>query len=527
MTTMTFNIITLIIVYIIIFTIIMYSYFFRCKLKNQAAVNLKVRKNKPDKKINPVLRSFFYTLLIIVLYLAAGATLPFLSHKRVNDEYDNAFNTDDYRTTGSPSDTGSDRVRLISTNDEALTERIRLIDMAKDSIILSTFDFRNDESGKDVIAALCDAADRNVDIKILVDGFSSILKMDGEPEFFQLASKPTVELKIYNPVNILKPWNLMGRMHDKYLIVDDYGYMLGGRNTYDLFLGSYNAAYKNLDLEVFVWNEAGSASSSINQVKAYFDSVWKLSYCKPFNYPTNFASTKKSQSIALQLQERLDSFRLTNSDALNTADSVDNTLPAGKINLISNPVHRGNKEPYVWNTLYKLMDSARERVYLHTPYIICSKDMYAGLTDIGSKNIETRLLLNAPEIGANPFGCSDYVSEKENVLATGFSVYEYMGNYSYHTKALLIDNDLSIIGSYNTDMRSTYLDTELMLSIESEELNDALENVMAEAESQCRHRTAIDEYTVPASVTEAAFNKKDRIMNKLIIFITRPIRFLL
>ncbi|MDO5402308.1 MAG: phospholipase D-like domain-containing protein [Eubacteriales bacterium] len=534
------NIITLFVVYIMIFTMLMYGFLFRSILKNEPSVNIKHRKNKPDKKFNPVLRSFFYTLLLILFYIVSGAALPFLNHPAVSMEYDEAFNINDYRYTDVTSDLNStydetspqtscntDRVRLIATNDEALNERIRLIDMAKDSIILSTFDFRADESGKDVIAALCDAADRNVDIKILVDGFSSILNMDGKKEFYELASKPCVELKIYNPVNILKPWNLMGRMHDKYLIVDDYGYMLGGRNTFDLFLGSYYADYKNLDLEVFVWNEGNNASSSLNQVKAYFDKIWELSYCEPYNYPASFPDSNISKNTCADLTQRLTDFRLNKSDILNRADSIENTLRAGKIKLLSNPIHRGNKEPYIYSRLYRLMDSASERVYLHTPYIICSKDMYKGLTAIGHKNIETKLLLNAPETGANPFGCSDYVSEKTNVLATGFSIYEYMGNYSYHTKAVLIDHDLSIIGSYNTDMRSTYLDTELMLSIESKELNAALENVMSEAESQCRYRISETDYTVPVSVTDAAFNKKDRIMNKLIVFITRPFRFLL
>ena len=50
-------------------------------------------------------------------------------------------------------------------------------------------------------------------------------------------------------------------------------------------------------------------------------------------------------------------------------------------------------------------------------------------------------------------------------------VYEYMAPHSCHTKAVLIDDRMSIVGSYNLDMRSTYLDTELMLAVDSTELN--------------------------------------------------------
>ena len=49
-----------------------------------------------------------------------------------------------------------------------------------------------------------------------------------------------------------------------------------------------------------------------------------------------------------------------------------------------------------------------------------------------------------------------------------------MGGHSCHTKAVLIDDRMSIVGSYNLDMRSTYQDTELMLAIDSKELNSMI-----------------------------------------------------
>ena len=43
-----------------------------------------------------------------------------------------------------------------------------------------------------------------------------------------------------------------------------------------------------------------------------------------------------------------------------------------------------------------------------------------------------------------------------------------------HTKSVLIDDNLSLIGSFNFDPRSAYLDTELMLAVYSEGLNAQL-----------------------------------------------------
>ncbi len=56
----------------------------------------------------------------------------------------------------------------------------------------------------------------------------------------------------------------------------------------------------------------------------------------------------------------------------------------------------------------------------------------------------------------------------------GADVYELINDYPVHTKAVLINDRLQVTVSYNLDMRSTYLDTELMLVIDSEKLNQQI-----------------------------------------------------
>ena len=69
------------------------------------------------------------------------------------------------------------------------------------------------------------------------------------------------------------------------------------------------------------------------------------------------------------------------------------------------------------------------------------------------------------------------MNQKNKVINTGSDVYELLGSDSSHTKTILYDDSLSLVGSYNLDMRSTYLDTELMLAIESKELNESLRKI--------------------------------------------------
>ena len=95
--------------------------------------------------------------------------------------------------------TTSERVCLIDNNEDALLWRLRLIRSAQEEIILSTFDFRADSSGTDVIAALWGAAERGVQVRLIIDGINAQLHLSGSDVFQALAAHDNVEVKFYNP----------------------------------------------------------------------------------------------------------------------------------------------------------------------------------------------------------------------------------------------------------------------------------------------------------------------------------------
>lgn len=119
----------------------------------------------------------------------------------------------------------------------------------------------------------------------------------------------------------------------------------------------------------------------------------------------------------------------------------------------------------------ELCKSAKKQVILHTPYVIANDWMTEQLSQIGSKG---QILLNSAATNGNPFASSDYVRHKQELVDTGLEIHEYIGDISYHGKSIAIDNRLAIVGSFNMDMRSTYLDTELMLVIDSPEVTQEL-----------------------------------------------------
>lgn len=459
-------------------------------------------------------------------YLLIGAVAPFLKYEKVTDKTKTAFSKDHFYMEKA----GPDRVQLLETNGSALSERLKLINQAKERIIISTFDTRDDESTKDLLALLLHKAEEGVKIRMVVDGFSSFAHMEGRELFYAFAAHPNAEIRIYNPLNLLKPWNTQGRMHDKYVIADHIGYILGGRNMFDYFIGEYPTSARSYDREVLVYNTKhqtqDAADSSLTQVENYFESIWTLPYCKPFHDDPALLEKEKVKTWTELLHQRYEKLLTDYADCFEKPDYLSNTVEAGKIQLISNPIHRYCKEPVVFYTLTELMKSAKKEVIVHSPYAVMNKYMYESLKEV-TETVPVTLMINARENGDNFFGSSDYTFNKKKVLSTGVSLYEYSGGLSYHGKSLIIDDELAIIGSYNLDLRSTYLDTELMLSIQSPALAKELRGHMENFQADCIQVQADGTNIVPEHVTVASVPLWKKAAWNLVGFLMQPFRFLI
>ena len=446
--------------------------------------------------------AFIIYLLACCLFPPLLRTKPNSSSALVPDETSYFNSISESGLTGISLGTDqSERVLCIDDNSDALFWRLRVIESAQNELILSTFNFCDDNSGLDIMAALKGAADRGVQIKILVDGLYGFLALENSNHFQSLISLPAVEAKLYNPVKLSCAWTGNYRLHDKYLIADNSVYILGGRNIGDLFLGDYDEN-ANIDRDVLVYeafpgqglqhssesnltiadtsdsaaaeihsvSAAADAPSSLTQLREYFDAIWNLTSNKTLS---NKQSSRQTEKGILALDSHYESMRSIFPEAFTEPDWTASTLPANKILLCTNPIEPENKVPTLWNSLCSFM-AASENVIIQTPYVMLDKQMYSDLSAVAAKGTQVTLMTNAVETGANPWGCSDYQNQKNNILGTGVNICEYPGTQSVHTKTLLLDDNISVIGSYNMDMRSTYLDTEMMLIIDCPALNQML-----------------------------------------------------
>ncbi|MGN0328895.1 MAG: phospholipase D-like domain-containing protein [Lachnospira sp.] len=484
---------TLVCIVAMLFSMLCYMYTYY-----RMAMNKEVRKT--NKKVVPLA---ILLVLIMVVCIVVCALVAYKDQPALSEEEQSFLSSCDIWKE----QTVKERTAIIEDNEDALTERLRMINNAKQEIIMSTFGFHDDDSGKLIIGAMLDAANRGVSVKILVDGVDSWTSMEWNPYFYALSSNKNVEIKVYNKANPLTPWKSMGRMHDKYLIADKEVYLLGGRNTFNFFLGDY-PGHKNYDRDVLVYCENPDSNSSVTELLNYFDSVWNYKESKYFHNNEKIGKWSCVKAARKEIEENYKEYYSRNSNVLSDKDYLSMTVEVNNIALLSNPIEYTSKKPVVWYQMVNLMEKADSRVRIHTPYIICNDYMYDGIKKVCDNVEDVSIMTNSVGNNGNPFGAADYYENKQNILNTGVNVLEYEGGYSYHGKSVLIDDNISIVGSFNMDMRSAYLDTELMLVIDSKEINEALGAAMDSYEKMARKANADGSYDNPNNVTPVESTKK-------------------
>ena len=418
---------------------------------------------QPIRKKKTIIKRILKIFLCLLLLVVLVNVLAPLFCRKPDEEFARKLTETEF-TSELP---GEEKIRCVDDNEEALLWRLRMIGTAKESIVLSTFDLRADDSGTDLIAALNHAAEKGVKIQLLIDGIYQKLFLDGSRDFQALAARDNVEVGIYNPITPRNLFRLNYRMHDKYVIVDGKMYLLGGRNSNDIFLGDKTTGI-NMDRDILVYDTSAGQGESLQELETYFQKIWAESSVKiKKGSGKNLEETYKEQYQSLE--ERYTSLKEKYTDIESYHNWEQDTISANKITLIDNGTQAGAKTPQVLQAIDYLSENASE-VTIQTPYVICNSYMYEVLEKIAD-HAQLDLVINAVEKGSNPWGCTDYLNQKKRIQKTGATVYELMNEHAVHTKAVLIDDRLSIVGSYNLDMRSTYLDTELMLVIDSQELN--------------------------------------------------------
>lgn len=409
-------------------------------------------------------------------------------------------------------------VYLLEEGQEAMMARAWLCEYAEKSIDIQYFIFAADNVGLIATDLILRAANRGVKVRILVD---DLLVDAGPKELLAINKHPNIEIKIYNPnANIGK--NLVGRlysaarhfkdfnqrMHNKTFTVDGKVVITGGRNIADEYF-DYDHRYNFRDRDVLLLGQA------VSQVEASFATYW--------NHETAVAVDKviSEEDYPTDTAEVYQYLHQYACDPINFAPEIKALLKnvpqvwesivakelmwLNQVNFVADiPGKNDGKNGLegggiTTDTLVALMSSAVSEIVIHSPYLITTAESRSLFAKLIARGVKVKILTNSLASIDNLEAFSGYQRDRAELLATGVDVYEFKPDaaiqmelmnqdirrdsstipiFGIHSKTMVVDGKIVVVGTFNLDPRSTNLNTECLSIIRSVDVGKKLKSIL-------------------------------------------------
>lgn len=375
-----------------------------------------------------------------------------------------------------------DRVALVEDRYESGLARISLIENAKETLDVSYYTVHDGVSTNIFLGSILDAADRGVQVRFILDGLFHNLRGNLKDIIYAFSVHPNIELKFYEPFDLLRPWRWNNILHDKLIIADSHLAMIGGRNIGDKYFANDDyrkSTVDDRDVVIVNTDKHDLQGSAVWQIKQYYESLWGHEYSKYPVVQLTHRQQKKGKGRISYLKKYIAEVKHTRPEIFdNSIDWEDISLPTKKVTLIHNPLERLNKEPWCLYEITNLMKEAEESIFIQSPYVIPTKKMLKPLRGEELMADRIDILTNSLAASPNVLASSGYRKYRKKIIDSGVDLYEFQGPGSIHAKSFIFDDRLSLVGSFNVDPRSAYLSTETMVVIDSEEFTAHLKGAI-------------------------------------------------
>ena len=343
--------------------------------------------------------------------------------------------------------TGGNEVRLLRGGDEMFPAMRRAVAAARHEVWLATYIFHSDPAATQVAQALCDAARRGVQVKVVIDGFGSRATL---PAMREMLCAAGVGVAVFRPIhrwwNWLQPGQLR-RLHQKLCVVDGEVAFVGGINIIDdrLDLGHGWGDEPRLDFAVEL---RGPVVAPVEQAGR---AVWSRAHLGQ-DFRGEF------MSLARHAEPMAHARRLLKRLKMPSAKAVKGTLadlpPVRAAFVLRDNLRRRRT---IERSYIAAMRKARARIDLASPYFYPGGGFRAALRQAAKRGVEVRLLLQ----GKLDYRIAGLAARTlyDELLAAGVRIFEYTPAF-LHAKVALVDDEWATVGSSNIDPLSLLLNLE-------------------------------------------------------------------
>jgi cardiolipin synthase len=126
----------------------------------------------------------------------------------------------------------------------------------------------------------------------------------------------------------------------------------------------------------------------------------------------------------------------------------------------------------------ELFHAARQRIIIANPYVVPDEALLLALMTAAQRGVEVTLIVS--EIGDQFLVFHAQRSYYEELLRSGVKMYLYRSPVLLHSKFIIVDDDIAVIGSSNLDIRSFQLNLEVTLLCYNTDVVGDLQEITAD-----------------------------------------------
>ncbi|MCL1987351.1 MAG: cardiolipin synthase [Firmicutes bacterium] len=321
-------------------------------------------------------------------------------------------------------------ISLYHDGTSAFEALLKDISKAKKFIYIQYYIFRDDSTGKRLVAALAEKAAQGLEVRLLVDGMGNIFN---KSSLYAPLIKAGGYLGIFLPPYFIR---INFRNHRKIAVMDGNIGHIGGMNIGDEYLG--------LSKRFGYWRDTHLrlTGSGVHHLTLRFMMDWN--FCVP------------KQKL------RLKSHYFPRPGYLSGSGVRMQVVCSG-------PDTRYPSILYGYN---KMITEANTSIFIQTPYFVPDDSMFVILKMAALSGLDVRIMI--PANPDHPFVYWAAMFYLGGLLESGVKCYEYQHGF-LHNKVIMIDSKICSVGTANMDVRSFNLNFESNAFIYDETITTELE----------------------------------------------------
>lgn len=345
----------------------------------------------------------------------------------------------------------NNKIEYFPMGEDAFRSIFTELEMAEKFILIDFFIVAEGAIWDKIHEILVKKIRQGVEVKFLYDDFGAMLRT--ERHFRRKLESEGFQIRVINPIHKYTDKLYMNyRSHQKIMVIDGNVGYTGGFNIAD--------EYANIIERFGVWKDNG--------IRIEGDAVWGLTV----TFLQMWEVSSRNEYLDFDLYRPSRKFETTQVYCHVIAD--------GPCNNPRNPIE----------SIYKQMiSSAREFLYITTPYLIIEDEMKNHLVEAVKSGIDVRIITPSIPDKKNVWLLTNY--NYGRLLEAGVRIFEYTPGF-IHAKTI-INEGCAVVGTINMDYRSFYLHYENGVWISSRDVITVIKNDL-EATFQESHEVTYEEW---------------------------------